>query len=297
LSVEDDLLRIFGGERLKGIMERFDLPDDQPIEFGFVSKAVAEAQAKVEGANFDLRKHLLEYDDVLNKQRAAIYKRRQEFLGMLNKDDIARAIADATSDFWQNALPGIVASVTDENDDARDEALKDPAAAARKKIVGILQEGHLIKEEAELPADQESAEAYRDLISRRAAEVAENPLARNQLIGILDMLWMTNLEDLEALQESVGLRAYGQRDPLVEYRQEASRLFKSFWGNFNAWVFGNIFKLGSAPAQGAVPAVRMPAVAGGGSGGAGTGAHGRKIGRNDRCPCGSGKKYKKCHGK
>ncbi len=95
----------------------------------------------------------------------------------------------------------------------------------------------------------ESADDARKLIEEKAKLVAENPMARNQLLGILDMLWMTNLEDLEALQESVGLRAYGQRDPLVEYRQEASRLFKAFWVNYNGWVFMNRFKLLGSGAQ------------------------------------------------
>ena len=92
LSPDDDLLRIFGGDRLKGLMDRFDVPEDEPIQFSFVTKAVMQAQEKVEGANFDFRKHLLEYDDVLNKQRSAVYERRQNILGMLAKEDIAAAI-------------------------------------------------------------------------------------------------------------------------------------------------------------------------------------------------------------
>ena len=297
LSVEDDLLRIFGGDRLKSLMDRFDVPEDEPIEFGFVSKAVAEAQAKVEGANFDMRKHLLEYDDVLNKQRAAIYKRRREIMGMLNKGDVSRTIADAAYAHLEAAWPMITAPAErDAAGNAVDEELLDPAMAARKKIAAVLKDAGLIKNESELPAEKEFAENYRELVVRRAAEIAENPLARNQLIGIIDMLWMTNLEDLEALQESVGLRAYGQKDPLVEYRQEASRLFKSFWGNFNGWVFANIFKLGVAPAgvQGQVANVQMNAAAQNFSSGAAQSSGSEKIGRNDPCPCHSGKKWKKC---
>ena len=274
LSLEDDLLRVFGGDRIKGLMERFDLPEDQPIEFGMVTKAVAQAQEKVEGANFDLRKHLLDYDDVLNKQRSAIYKERQAFLGMMNKEEIATVIAEAALAHYDAALapqPG-------------DDVQKTFADAQ-------------IADVSTLTTD----EAFRKAIETKSAAVAENPLAKNQLLGILDMLWMTNLEDLEALQESVGLRAYGQRDPLVEYRQEASRLFKAFWGNFNAWIFMNIFKLAngaasaaSAGGQGTMP--MPPMVQGQASGGhvAGDGTGAAKTGRNEPCPCGSGKKYKKC---
>ena len=152
-------------------------------------------------------------------------------------------------------------------------------------------------------------------IRAKSTAVAEHALAKNQLLGILDMLWMTNLEDLEALQESVGLRAYAQRDPLVEYRHEASGLFKSFWGNFNGWIFNNIFKLvaqGGGATDGGVSAgagalangnvnsahsaakfgLNIPVV--GGSAPASEMGSGKKIGRNDSCPCGSKKKWKYC---
>ena len=115
-------------------MERFDVPENEPIEFGFVTKAVAEAQAKVEGANFDIRKHLLEYDDVLNKQRGAIYQRRQEFMGMLKKEDVARAIADAAFAHWEMAWPTITAPARARcGRNASDERFDDPAADAQKK--------------------------------------------------------------------------------------------------------------------------------------------------------------------
>jgi preprotein translocase subunit SecA len=301
LSVDDDLLRIFGGDKLKSMMERFDLPEDQPIEFGFVTKAVGEAQAKVEGANFDIRKHLLEYDDVLNKQRAAIYRRRQEIVTMLNKEELAAFIAGAAMSHWENALPQVVSSLVD-SDAVVAGAIITPEMT-KEKIKQVLKEAAIIKGDEELPEDFESAESYRDLITRRAAEIAENPIARGQLIGILDMLWMTNLEDLDALQEAVGLRAYGQHDPLAEYRQEASKLFKVFWGNFNGWVFGNIFKIGvgngaagvagssgaGGSTGGVIASPQIPNVV---SANAVPGAD--KIGRNDPCPCGSHKKWKKC---
>jgi preprotein translocase subunit SecA len=310
LSVDDDLLRIFGGDKLKSMMERFDLPEDQPIEFGFVTKAVGEAQAKVEGANFDIRKHLLEYDDVLNKQRGAIYRRRQEIVTMINKEELATFIANAAFAHWENALPQIVASLLD-SDAVADGAIATPEMA-KTKIVQVLKDAAIIKSDEILPAELSSiesadsfdalevAENYHDLITRRAAEIAENPIARGQLIGILDMLWMTNLEDLDALQEAVGLRAYGQHDPLAEYRQEASKLFKVFWGNFNGWVFGNIFKIGGGngvdgssgaggSTGGAIVTPQIPNVVS-----ASTVPGADKIGRNDLCPCGSGKKWKKC---
>jgi preprotein translocase subunit SecA len=221
----------------------------------------------VEGSNFDFRKHLLEYDDVLNKQRSAVYERRQKILGMLAKEDIAAAIQSA-------ALAHLDAMTLN--------------GATEEDIKKIFNEIGIAS-----PAENSD---NRDIILKASEQVAENPMARNQLLGILDMLWMNNLDDLESLSQSVGLRAYGQHDPLVEYRQEAHRLFRSFWANYNAWIFGNIFKLMNN--AGAVPqnqskisfapnaAAKSPEF--------------NNVGRNDPCPCGAKnqdgtpKKYKHC---
>ncbi len=315
LSAEDDLLRIFGGDRLRGIMNRFDLPEDEPIDFKFISKAVAQAQEKVEGANFDLRKHLLEYDDVLNKQRAAVYQRRTEILGMLDKKTVARTIAEAARSHYEAALlPAALAedAASPAGAPADDAASTDRANAERVLRKAFREAG--IVAAADDAVILEDGEAVARLLEEKAALAAENPLARNQLLSVLDMLWMTHLEDLEALSESVGLRAYGQRDPLVEYRHEASALYKNFWNNFNGLVFANVLKLANAPAFApsaatATAAATAAAVAalnpnaralrasGGGSAEGGNGGGAKKVGRNDPCPCGSGKKYKKCHGK
>jgi preprotein translocase subunit SecA len=298
LSLDDDLLRIFGGDRIKGMMERFDLPEDEPIEFGMVTKAVEQAQEKVEGANFDMRKHLLEYDDVLNRQRSAVYKRRTEFLELADKEAIAGVIADAAIAHFNNAIaPTLGQLAAYGNDDA-----PTPEEAARKAFA----------EAGIMNASDTDDEDFIRAIRSKSAVVAEHALAKNQIISILDMLWMTNLEDLEALQESVGLRAYAQHDPLVEYRHEASILFKGFWGNFNAWIFNNMFKLAAQVPQGGAgaPGSSAGGSANGNNGSAGGAAKfglnipgvasssemgpGAKIGRNDPCPCGSKKKWKHC---
>ena len=200
LSLEDDLLRIFGGDRIKSLMETFNLPEDHPIESRLVSRAVNEAQKKVEGINFDSRKHLLEYDDILNKQRAAIYLKRQELL--------------------KDGMPP-------------------------------------------------------------------------QVLGMLDFLWMSHLENMEALREAVYMRAYAQKEPLVEYRRESHILFRELLENFDKWLEENAKnfqqstinkeQLTQAPKLNLANS-QMSAV------------NGQKVGRNDPCPCGSGKKFKKCHG-
>ena len=194
LSLEDDLMRIFGGERLKGMMEWLKVPEDMPISAKLVSKSVSQAQSKVEGFNFDARKHLLDYDDVLNKQRLSIYKKRQELL-------IAKS--------------------------------------------------------------------------------------HPQIMSMFDILWMSHLENMEALSESVRLRAYGQHDPLVEYRREGHMLFQQLLAEFDQWMVENATKLNEHAGHNHALQPNIPKVDSG---------SGKEVGRNEPCPCGSGKKYKKCHG-
>ncbi len=281
LSLEDDLLRIFGGDKIKNMMETFQLPEDQPIQANFLSKVIAQAQAKVEGFNFDMRKRLLEYDDVLNKQRSSIYRRRQEILETMNKEDVATLIFEAGKGYLEKSLlwPG----------------QESPEADLKKTF----EELGIINKENPYPEDP-PLENLIALLKKRSAEAAADPLSRNRLLSILDLLWMNQLDDLEALSESVRLRAYGQKDPIVEYRHEAHTLFQSFWANYNAWICMNIFKFANSQPQTGDRAVyaakqqnphgHVPA------------ANPSKVGRNDPCPCGAKRengqpiKYKKCHG-
>jgi preprotein translocase subunit SecA len=245
LSVEDDLVRVFGGDRIKSIMERLKLPDDMPIQAGILNRAVEQAQSKVEGHNFDARKHLLDYDDVLNKQRLAIYKRRQEILtgtelGIKNKELGAEGL--------------------------------------EKEVV-----------------------------------IALSDVNRMPMLGMLDSLWMSHLEDMEALAESVRLRAVGQHDPLVEYRRDGHQMYNQLLATFEQWVTENAEQLRQM-GQGQVQALESESVkivenlsapvAEGDSSSSGPAKPGDKApGRNDPCVCGAkdsdGRpiKYKKCHGK
>jgi preprotein translocase subunit SecA len=236
LSLEDDLLRIFGGDRLKALMQSFKIPDDQPIESSLVSRAVAEAQRKVEGLNFDMRKHLLEYDDVLNKQRMNIYRRRQELL-----------------------------------------------EADEKKIREIIRElfvSHSAKKNEDLDCEE---------LEKKINKLKNVLSLKQPMLMVLDMLWMNHLEDIEALIDSVRIRAYGQHDPLVEYRRESHILFSQLVNNFEDWVVDNIFKI---QIQLGTDSDQRTEVASSRSG-----KEFSKVGRNDPCPCGSGKKYKRCHGR
>ncbi len=283
ISLEDDLMRIFGGERLKNMMERLGLPDDQPIENKMISRAIESAQRRVEGHNFDIRKHLVEYDDVMNKHREVIYSCRRKILCLnYEKDD------------WLH-----------------------------EKILDIL-------------SDEEKGD-YRKKIKQHPPEVIRQ-IERAVWLQVIDRNWINHLNSIEYLRTSIGLRGYGQVDPLVVYKQEAFQMFERLLGDIDNEIAETMLRLeidgpsvpmpfernvveqgadkraqqsfvplseerqsGTSVSRGGVSVViREP------SGGASLPTEsnasiatpaGEKIGRNDPCPCGSGKKYKKCHGR
>ena len=275
LSLEDDLLRIFGGERIKNFMERFDLPEDQPIENKLVTKAISQAQTRVEGFNFDSREHLLEYDDVLNKQRLVFYSRRQKIL-------------EATSPLNKEVIHQIL-----------EESIE--------KQLGRMEEAHLDGEElakllsgAELiePEEKLNFSELEERAEERIKNFGENLIRAvgHQVLGLLDFLWMNHLEDIEALRESVRIRAYGQRDPLVEYRRESRILFDQMQVNFEEWIFSNLFRIEKRFKEAPTPNKDLAVPQQGSSLGVGV----KKVGRNDPCPCGAinpntGKVYKYKH--
>ena len=249
-SLEDSLLKIFGGERIKNLMNTLNIPEDQPIEAGLVSRAIESAQTKIEGFNFDARKHVLEYDDVMNRHRSLVYKKRQEILLGISRDE----------------------------------------------ILGLLK-------------NQISEGNVEDLYNQKEKEMGPELMRQVEklvMLNTLDNLWMNHLEDMEYLRDSVRLRAYGQRDPLVEYKNESRKLFKDLLFNFEAQVATIILKIQSPristniearnPKQAQNPNDQNSKQFRNSDFGFRISQSG-KIGRNDPCPCGSGKKYKRCHGK
>lgn len=239
VSLEDDLMRIFGGERIKSLMSVLKIPEDQPIEANLISKAIEDAQSKIEGMNFDMRKHLLDYDDVLNKHREVIYKKRRGFIEIRN---------------WELEIRNWTKSEKE------------------KKTL------QLKKEEIKDNFDQ---------------------VARFIVLRTLDMLWIDHLENMEYLRDSVRLRAYGQQDPLVEYKNEGHKMFQGLLKTFEGMVLNLILRVRLT--SNAVQSVGRPSPAESGTGA--RFAPRAKIGRNDPCPCGAkhpdGRpiKYKHCHGK
>lgn len=295
VSMEDDLMRLFGGDKLKNLMQRLGLPEDQPVEARMVSKSIESAQKKIEGLNFDTRKHVLEYDDVMNKQREIIYKKRRAWL----EPDV-----DLKTEF--------LSAVENEI-----QILVNEYAAAEKQDIQIFLEklnsiyqvlpsnAEKIRELDKQPGDASMAIAdYAIQISKIKYDEKEKSLPDIKLmrqiervvaLQSLDNLWIEHLDTMENLRDSVGLRGYGQRDPLVEYKREGFELFKSLLGAIDHNIASTIFKVSVMQQQPVSQLQKLaessPQLQGGepqqNSEFAG-------IGRNDPCPCGSGKKWKKC---
>ena len=247
ISLEDEVMRVFGSDRIKNLMGKFGIPEDQPIENRMLSRAIESAQSKIEGFNFDARKHLLEYDDVLNHQRKIIYDRR-------------RKILYGETDFVWEELKSIFAS------------------------------------------EPEKIEA----LEKRRMELGNEKFFHSQrmlMLQAIDMLWVEHLEAMDYMRSSVRLRAYGQKDPLVEYKNEGRGLFIRMEASIDNAIAEMALKVGgqmaepkqepileihnSGPMIGKVSTNLASSAAGSSK---------KEVGRNDPCPCGSGKKYKKCHG-
>jgi preprotein translocase subunit SecA len=232
----------------------------------------------------------------LNKQRTNVYRRRQEILSSLNQDELAKIIFESSRDYLVKIYEN-PASVLGPPPEGQEEKSKEESLKHIFETTGI------VTKERPFQADP-SLENLEDLLTKRSVEICLDPLTMNRTLSILDTLWMTNLENLEALSESIGLRAYGQRDPLIEYRHESKTLFDEFWDTFNAWVFMNLFRMAVNPQQ--ANSVNTPLIKNPGSNSPASGSNSsgpNKVGRNDPCPCGAKRedghpvKYKHCHGK
>ena len=301
LALEDDLLRIFGGERITGIMEKLGMEEGEPIEARLISKAIESAQAKVEGHNFDIRKQLLEYDDVMNQQREVIYRQRREALGGKNLKSVieemigdkAEEIAYAYSD--ERALPeewdwkGLNKAVFKQFNLRLNEIDADT-------MDGLTREG----------AAQLIADACLGEYEQREASVGAEDfrhLERIVMLQTVDNLWKDHLLTMDHLKEGIGLRGYAQQDPLIIYKKEGFELFQDMISRIKEETVGILFRIQiSEPKK--IDDLRQPReqkmIFSGGEEPSRKSPVKRtqnKVGRNAPCPCGSGKKFKKCCGR
>ncbi|MDD5032377.1 MAG: preprotein translocase subunit SecA [Patescibacteria group bacterium] len=371
VSTEDDLMRIFGGDRMKGLMKTLRVPEDMPIENRIVSKSIESAQMKVEGNNFDIRKHLVEYDDVINKHRESIYRKRREILELAESQishlkshilnnpptsgqnpneqndenkggENGRTLSDIILDMVENEIEQVVSFHT-ASEDVKDWNLAEiyevaatifPVEKGLKKDLSAFaeDEGKLNKAKARtviiehlMKLAKENYEKMKEQFKAIGLGFDFSEIEKAILIRSIDTLWIEHLDAMDYMRRGIGLRGYGQHDPLVEYKKEAYHLFNELNSLIQKEVVYSVFKVGDmnqvkAPSLAdraknfSAPAKTMDEKTSSFSGfkqadkGSNSGtidmvkpkqknASGEKVGRNDPCPCGSGKKYKKCHGK
>ncbi len=315
LSLEDDLLRIFGSQRIQRIMERLGMEEGEPIEHKLVTRAIATAQKRVENHNFEIRKHLLEYDDVMNKQREIIYGMRRQILdGESQADTVAEWIEDLVVDTL-DGYASEAAHVEDWDLGGLTEALHRQFDV---KIAPAQFEEVVSREGLERLVGEAVKERYVER-ERELGDELMRALERHEMLLVIDTQWKDHLLSIDHLKEGIGLRGYGQRDPLTEYKKEAFDLFQDMVARVKGAVVERLFKVQvvrdapiGLPAMTAWADARetrgeLPSPAGGAPMGAPAPRPaarpaavprtptGEKLGRNDPCYCGSGKKYKKCH--
>jgi len=347
LSLEDDLMRIFGSDRISGLMQRLGMEEGVPIEHGMVTRAIERAQKQVEAQNFGVRKHLLEYDDVMNKQRESIYTLRREILESkihLSEEEVVDtrgytlALAE---DLLEDLAERYIGKQVDV-DDWDVDALKREASSAFGLDPRVLEGVDVDGLSSEQITDEFWARvkgSYEEKEQQVSPEVLRT-LEKQVALNIVDVQWKDHLYSLDHLKEGIGLRGYGQRDPLVEYKKESFSLFQDMRGRIESEIVQYLFRArlvlesegpdgpaaapvrvaprrptqitmnnpaaesvpafaaarGQSSASAAVATPPRPARTGGDDVVKTVRREEPKVGRNDPCPCGSGKKYKKCHG-
>jgi len=334
VSLEDELMRRFGGEKMKNMMDTLKLPEDQPIQNGIISKTIESAQSKIEGFNFDIRKHVLDYDNVINKQREVVYKKRKSILESSNtKNKALRMIVEEVE-----KIISVYSNVEGGRWDAEKiitelESIVTLEDSAKKKLSIIANNKNIAEAEKMTEATEMIVGEFKKIYAKKESEVGEENMRKVEkmvMLQTIDTLWMGHLDEIDYLRQGIGLRGYGQKDPLIEYKKESYHLFTLLMENIRSSIVNTLFKVSltanETPQKGSE--VRADNLRFSGSEesmeqfGAAKKAqenassnkqgesvkqrplvNNQTIGRNDPCPCGAttpeGKpmKYKRCCGK
>lgn len=300
LSLEDDIMRLFGSERVMGMMEKLGVDEDTPIDAKILSNAIENAQKQVESRNFQTRKTVLEYDDVMNTQRKVIYEQRRKVLDGENLKESVQTMLSTVISTEVNAHMGELKHMDAEN--WREVCAQFRGLFLRPDEFKFTDE-ELQQYDAQALTDllQERAS---DIYARKEAELGEplmRELERVMMLRVVDEYWMDNIDAMQELRQGIGLRAYGQNDPVVAYKKEGYEMFESMIAAIQAETIRRIFLARVQVGATTVKRERVAKVTGESAGSDGTVKKqpvkkGQKVGRNDPCPCGSGKKYKKCCG-
>ena len=316
LSLEDDLMRLFGSDRIKGLMEKLGLRDGEAIENAMVTRAVEGAQKRVEAHHFEIRKTLLDYDNVMNQQREVIYTLRRE---LMVEEDLEPVLQEFMSDVLDDVYSPLASLPVDSQDEAR--------AAALARLRDVFNLDRVLEEDARLPEREETEVMAQGILDKLKAETGPTyaDILRYFLLEELDRCWKEHLRNMDALRDGIGLRGYGQRDPKLEYKREGFEMFQAMLFQIRESVFRALTRIRvqiePIPAEPEQPVVEAPveepqhspvsreyrhkesssqlSYSSGGSISEDAKKPAKaapRIGRNDLCPCGSGKKYKKCCG-
>jgi len=300
LSLEDDLLRIFGSERISSVMDKLGMKEGEPIEHSLISRGIENAQKKVEAHNFDMRKHLLEYDDVMNKQREIVYALRRRILE-------GEGIREVVEGMIDEKLETLIAKHIDPKEHPDDWNISGLKEAILRLMGFVLR----VEEGKDTQGETLRPEALVEIAAQQAREVygekeklfgSDNfvQIAQIIMLQIIDNQWVAHLQDMEQVKEGIGLRGYGQLDPLREYKKEGFELFEGLMERIKEETLGTVMRIQPARRTPEIPEhSRRPIRLNRGDEGSKPATIRRttkKVGRNDPCPCGSGKKYKKCCG-
>ncbi len=294
LSLEDDLMKRFGGDRVKAMMERFSLSEDEPIEHNLVSKTIQQAQVRVEGYNFDIRKHILEYDDVVNKQREVIYAQRRQVLQ-------AESLREQFIELLEKQIDALIGEhlSSDDPEEWDLEGLYRDALALFPVPERITIESWQTANRDQI-AEQLLVGAY-EAYDAKEAELGPvmREAERRAMLEAIDNFWVRHLTDLDILREGIGLMAVAQRDPLVEYKREAFAMWQALQDQIQRRAVWNIFRVRVQQAEPMPLPRRQMRLSRGGEAAVAPepvrATEKDRLGRNDPCWCGSGKKYKHCH--
>jgi preprotein translocase subunit SecA len=331
LSTQDDLMRIFAGDRIRSLMNTLRVPDDMPIEQKSISRIIQSAQRKVEGIHFDMRKHLLEYDDVLNRHREVIYGKRREVLDVFAKqkqgeNNLDKTLRKIIFEMIEQEIEQVVSFHTN-NEETNEWNIKEINETITTIFPMILTEKEQVVELAKSIGQEKieeigsrtriieylvslSKQKYEELLIKQVPDPAVLLEVEKQvLLRAMDNLWIEHLVAVDYLRTGIGLRGYGQHDPLVEYKKETYRMFNELLSLIQKEVVYLIYKVnigiqlapsvmakGNMILKGAEKTANDNSGSLSISGGSDRDASGNKIGRNEPCPCGSGKKFKRCHG-
>jgi preprotein translocase subunit SecA len=328
VALNDEIMRLFGGDRIAGIMTRFNMPEDVPLQHPLVTKSIENAQVKVEGFNFDSRKYLVQYDDVLNKQREIIYRMRRSILEKSANND--ETLKDEVQSRLRQAISNLVTVAVNQpffEPASINEKIADDFStiipfddSSKKQLVTQLRQRESIEEKIEF------LNSINEDLYRKREDSGKNltrQIEKMVMLSVIDNLWMSHLDAVENLRQGIGLRGYAQKDPLVEYKNEGYRMFEQLMGAIDDEIVHRIYKVQiqhehsiqhtHTHAVTNTPASEVSGAVNSGSQTAGDrilrpldgksekgssakqGETKAKPGRNDPCWCGSGKKFKKCH--